>query len=150
MGAKLAKADLRLADLAGVDLTRADLTGADLRGADLRRTNLTGAKWGGAKLGLAMYDEQTKWPHGHLPSRHCGMIGPGACLNPRLVDIDFTPDLAKDLDAARLPRAVNRALQQKEIGVSRKARVSARKVEAEWDIVDGSKEFSIRKREEKL
>ncbi|GAB4586719.1 pentapeptide repeat-containing protein [Nocardia sp. IFM 10818] len=87
---ELRYAKLRNAWMDGADLTNADLSGADLRGADLTGVVLTGAYFGGDIQGcdpptgyatgervdrcstfpgpLAIYDSETKWPDGFVPS----------------------------------------------------------------------------------
>lgn len=70
--------DLSYSDLSGVNLYGADLSGADIRGAnlyrgylrwaDLRGADLTGANLTEADLRMALYNSDTSWPEGVIPT----------------------------------------------------------------------------------
>lgn len=79
-GADLNGADLRRADIGGADFSGAVLAGADLRGVRgasrianretlLLGADLTDARLGGADLKDALYDADTRFPHGFNPDR---------------------------------------------------------------------------------
>ncbi|GJD22934.1 pentapeptide repeat-containing protein [Rivularia sp. IAM M-261] len=80
--ANLSGANLNGADLQKTDLRSANLSGANLIRADLQETDLRSANLSGAKLQGLIYNEETKFPYGFLPtSQRMFLIAPGVDLS---------------------------------------------------------------------
>lgn len=61
----------------GATFERADLTGAILKAAQLQCANFTGANIGSTMLNEALFDEETKFPDGFVPSPLMLWVGKG-------------------------------------------------------------------------